>query len=156
MSENEQHPVDKAILDRDALRRAGLGRTVEDLLRPAWEHEDVLTLPQRQEILPEKRRRQRVVITGLGAITPLGLDVQDTWAGLLAGRSGIGKITGFDAAAYPCRIGGEVKGLAPADFLPLQGAQRLSRAGQFAVAATRQALRMPAWSRPLTGRRGWG
>ena len=60
--------------------------------------------------------RPRVVVTGMGAITPLGLNVQDTWQGLMEGRSGIGRITHFDASAYPTQIAGEVKFFAYSDF----------------------------------------
>ena len=54
--------------------------------------------------------RRRAVITGLGLVTPLGLDVPTTWAGLLRGESGIGYISLFDASTFPVRIAGEVKG----------------------------------------------
>ena len=53
--------------------------------------------------------RRRVVVTGLGVISPVGNDVQTAWSALLAGRSGIGPITSFDASSHSCRIAGEVK-----------------------------------------------
>lgn len=61
--------------------------------------------------------RRRVVITGIGLISPLGLDTPSTWEGLLAGRSGIGPITKFDAQSYPARIAGEVRGFDPEAFM---------------------------------------
>ena len=60
--------------------------------------------------------RPRVVITGLGAISPLGLTVAEFWAGLLAGRSGITRVTQFDASQLPCQIASEVKGFDPNDM----------------------------------------
>lgn len=129
-------------LDRDAARQAGLERGMEDLLRVPWEREDLLTLPQRQELSPQRRRRNRVVITGLGAVTPLGPTVKDLWEGLLAGRSGIGRIAAFDASPYTCRIAGEVRDVAPQ-------ADKLPRYVQFALAATRQALEDAAFEPPF-------
>ena len=58
--------------------------------------------------------RRRVVITGIGAVTPLGLNVADTWASLIAGRSGVGPITRFDPAGCPVQFAAEVKGFDPA------------------------------------------
>jgi len=84
--------------------------------------------------------RDRVVITGMGAITPLGLSVEETWQGLAAGHSGIGRITRFDPRGYPTQIAGEVKGFRPQDYMDLRKARRMSRFSQFAVAAARMAL----------------
>ena len=85
--------------------------------------------------------RRRVAITGLGAVTPLGNDVESTWAGLVAGRSGIGPLTAFDCSAYPVRIAGEVKGFRLEDRLPdARFARHLSRAAGFGVAASLEAL----------------
>ncbi len=83
---------------------------------------------------------KRVVVTGLGAITPIGNTVADYWAGLLAGRSGIGPITRFDAARHACQIAGEVKGFDPTDHMDRKEAKRMDRFAQFAVAASQQAL----------------
>ena len=82
----------------------------------------------------------RVVITGMGALTPLGNTWPDTWAGLLAGRSGIDKITAFDASDFPTRIAGEVKNFDPAQVLPVKRLRRSSRASHLAVAAAREAV----------------
>ena len=83
----------------------------------------------------------RVVVTGLGAITPVGNDVQSCWASLVAGRSGIDTIKAFDASAFPSRIAGEVHGFDPATVLGAKEARRMDRFVQLAVAATDEALR---------------
>ncbi|MCK4451236.1 MAG: beta-ketoacyl-[acyl-carrier-protein] synthase II, partial [Anaerolineae bacterium] len=83
---------------------------------------------------------ERVVITGLGAITPLALSVEETWQGLIAGRSGIGRVTQFDPSDYPTQILGEVKGFKARDYMNRKKAKRMARFSQFAVAATRMAL----------------
>ena len=83
---------------------------------------------------------ERVVVTGLGAITPLALSAEETWQGLIAGRSGIGRVTHFDASDYPTQILGEVKGFKPGDFMDHKNAKRMARFSQFAVAATKMAL----------------
>src|SRR5512140_758264 len=84
---------------------------------------------------------RRVVITGLGAVSPLGLTVDELWSGLLAGRSGIAPITQFDASHMPCQIAGEVKGFDPKNYIDGREARRMARCAQFAVAATQQALK---------------
>src|ERR1044071_2100611 len=85
---------------------------------------------------------RRVAITGMGAVTPVGNDVESTWQALLAGRSGVGPITTFDAGTVPVRIGGMVKDFDIELYVPDQHARRhLSRAAGFGVAATAQALK---------------
>ncbi|MEB3339132.1 MAG: beta-ketoacyl-ACP synthase II [Leptolyngbyaceae bacterium] len=83
---------------------------------------------------------KRVVVTGLGAITPIGNTLAEYWEGLLAGRSGIGPITLFDAARHACRIAGEVKGYDPHDYLDRKDAKRMDRFAQFGVSASKQAI----------------
>ena len=83
---------------------------------------------------------RRVVITGVGLVTPLGVGVEPTGEALCAGKSGIGPITRFDASAYPTRIAGEVKGFDAEAFLPKKEAKRTERFISYAVAATRMAL----------------
>ncbi len=83
---------------------------------------------------------RRVVITGVGLITPLGIGVNDTWYALCAGKSGISHITRFDTSGYLTQIAGEVKDFHPEDFLPKKEAQRTERFISYAVAATRMAL----------------
>ena len=84
--------------------------------------------------------RKRVVITGLGAITPIGNDLESYWQGLLAGRSGVGPITHFDAAQHTTRIAAEVKGFDPLQYMDRKDAKRMDRFAQFAVATSQQAL----------------
>ena len=83
---------------------------------------------------------KRVVVTGMGAVTPLGQTVAALWQSLLAGRSGIGPITCFDAQAYPARIAGEIKDFDPAQYLSPKEVKRTERFVQFAVAAAKQAV----------------
>lgn len=84
--------------------------------------------------------RKRVVVTGLGAITPIGNNLAEYWESLLSGRSGIGPITLFDASRHDCRIAGEVKGFNPHDYLDRKDAKRMDRFAQFAVGTSKQAL----------------
>ncbi|MGD8587017.1 MAG: beta-ketoacyl synthase N-terminal-like domain-containing protein, partial [Chloroflexota bacterium] len=89
---------------------------------------------------PTRPDRPRVVVTGLGAITPLGDSVQETWAGLLAGRSGAGPITLGDASSYPCQIMAELNGFDPQDYLPRKKVRQMPSAAQLAVITAGQAL----------------
>jgi 3-oxoacyl-[acyl-carrier-protein] synthase II len=90
--------------------------------------------------MKDRNIKERVVLTGMGALTPLGLSVDETWAGLVAGRSGITKITQFDASELPIQIAGEVKGFDPGVYMPIKEARRMSRASQLALAASTQAM----------------
>ncbi len=83
---------------------------------------------------------RRVVVTGLGAITPLGLTVDDYWQGLINARSGIGLITQFDASSYPVRTAAEVKGFDPENYMHIKRVDRTGRCTQFAIAAAKMAL----------------
>jgi len=83
---------------------------------------------------------RRIVITGLGTMTPLGLGVTKTWEGLCQGRSGIGPITRFDASNYPVRIAGEVKDFNPGDFIPKKDIKKMDKFIHFAVAASQEAM----------------
>lgn len=82
----------------------------------------------------------RVVITGLGAISALGSSVDKLWDGLINGRSGIRRITLFDASELPCQIAGEVSDFNPKDYMPLKEARRLARSAQMGLAAAVQAV----------------
>src|SRR5574342_627066 len=84
--------------------------------------------------------RPRTVITGLGAISPLGLTTAEFWSGLLAGRSGISRVTQFDCSALPCQIAGEVKEFDPRRYMDFKEARRMSRCSQFAIATAREAV----------------
>ncbi|OKH22838.1 beta-ketoacyl-[acyl-carrier-protein] synthase II [Hydrococcus rivularis NIES-593] len=83
---------------------------------------------------------KRVVVTGLGAITPIGNNLTEYWEGLLSGRNGIAPITRFDASQHACRIAAEVKGFDPHDYLDRKDAKRMDRFSQLGVAASLQAL----------------
>ncbi len=82
----------------------------------------------------------RVVVTGMGAVTPLGVGVAATWEGLCAGRNGIGRIQSFDAGAFASQMAGEVPNFDPADFIERKQIGRTARFTQFALAATSEAL----------------
>jgi 3-oxoacyl-[acyl-carrier-protein] synthase II len=83
---------------------------------------------------------RRAVVTGLGVLSPIGLTVDEFWANLTAGVSGIGPITAFDASALRVRIAGEVAGFDPSLYMPAKEARRMERFAQFAVAVSRMAL----------------
>jgi 3-oxoacyl-[acyl-carrier-protein] synthase II len=83
---------------------------------------------------------RRVVITGMGAVTPLGLSLDETWSRLKRGESGVGPITLFDASGLPVRIAGEVKNFNPLDYLDRRSARRTSRSSHLALAAAQQAV----------------
>ena len=81
-----------------------------------------------------------MVVTGLGAITPIGNTLTEYWEGLLSGRNGIEKITRFDPSKHACQIAGEVKGFDPHQYLERKEAKRMDRFAQFAIAASKQAI----------------
>ena len=84
--------------------------------------------------------RRRAVVTGLGAITPIGNDAETFWRSLLAGTSGVAPISTYDASGEEVRIAAEVKGFDPATWIDFKQARRMSRFSQFAVAAAAQAI----------------
>lgn len=88
----------------------------------------------------DKRGRPRIVITGMGIISPLGHTAQENWDSLLQGRSGIGPITQFDASGLPVLIAGEVKDFVPRDYIDFKEARRMSRVSQLATVAAQMAL----------------
>src|SRR5262245_44215188 len=83
--------------------------------------------------------RRRVVITGLGAVTPLGADVESTWQALVDGKSGAGEITQFDSSDYAVHFACEVKGFDPTEYIERKQARRMDRFAHLIVAAARQA-----------------
>ncbi len=82
----------------------------------------------------------RVVVTGMGAITPIGNNLEDYWQGLITGKNGIGHVTRFDTSKHACQIGGEVKGFDPHDYFERKEAKRMDRFAQFGVAGSLQAV----------------
>ena len=83
---------------------------------------------------------ERVVITGMGAITPLGLNVVDTWQGMVEGRSGVDYVTQFDASRFPTTFAAEVRDFDPMEYMSAKEARRIARATQFSLAASAQAM----------------
>ena len=84
--------------------------------------------------------KTRVVVTGMGAITPIGNDVESFWQGLKDKTVGIGPITYFDTTDYKCKLAAEVKGFAPKQYMDARAARRMEAFSQFAVAASKEAL----------------
>ncbi len=80
------------------------------------------------------------MVTGLGAVTPIGLNVEEFWKGLVDGRNGIAPITTFDTEKYNYKLAAEVKGFKPEDYIPLKRVDRTSRPTHMAIAAARQAI----------------
>lgn len=89
---------------------------------------------------------RRVVVTGLGGITPLGTGIEKTWERLLKGESGVDTIAQFDASAFPCRIGGEVRDFTPLDYVDRKEVKRMDRFTQFALAGATMAIEEAAVS----------
>ena len=83
----------------------------------------------------------RVYITGIGVISPLGLDLSSTWDGITEGRSGVDFLTSFDTEGFDTRFGAEVKGFDPEDYLERKDARRMDRFAQFAAVAAQQACK---------------
>ncbi|MDE2054693.1 MAG: beta-ketoacyl-ACP synthase II, partial [Xanthomonadaceae bacterium] len=85
--------------------------------------------------------KRRVVVTGLGMVSPVGNDVATAWKNVVAGVSGIGPITHFDASAFPTRIAGEVKDFDPAQFIPPKDIKKMDTFIHYGIAAGTEALR---------------
>lgn len=83
---------------------------------------------------------RRVVVTGMGAITPIGLSVEEFWAAVKSGKTGFAPITKFDASEYKCKLAAEVKDFDPAQYMDKKSARRMEQFCQFAVAAAGQAI----------------
>jgi 3-oxoacyl-[acyl-carrier-protein] synthase II len=84
--------------------------------------------------------RRRVVITGMGTVTPLGLSVAETWDALLEGRSGVDWLAGLDATPYPVKVAGQVKAFDPEKYMERKDARRMALFSQFAVKAAQEAF----------------
>jgi len=85
--------------------------------------------------------KKRVVVTGVGVVSPIGIEKGTFWDSLLNGRCGIGPITFFDPSSYPCKVAAEVDNFQPADFIPPKKVGRLSRGSQFGIVATQKAIK---------------
>ncbi len=95
--------------------------------------------------------QRRVVVTGVGLVTPLGTGVEKTWSGILAGQSGIGPITRFDCSAHKTKIAGEIRDFDPEQWLPKKSIRRLDPFIHYAVGAARMAWEMSGLPLPLEG-----
>ncbi len=84
--------------------------------------------------------KRRVVVTGIGVISPLGTGLEAFWTGLKSGKSGISTVEAFDISDYPTKIGGEVRDFNPADYIDKKDIRRMDRCVQFAVSASRMAI----------------
>ncbi len=84
--------------------------------------------------------KRRVVVTGVGLVSAVGLDTESTWQALLAGRSGVERISYFDTSKFPCKIAAEVKGFDPLDYVDRKNARKMDQFITLAIAASRQAL----------------
>src|ERR1044071_7551508 len=82
----------------------------------------------------------QVVVTGLGAVTPIGIGVEEFWRGLIAGKNGVSEITAFDTSSYPNHRGGQIKDFDPNRYLQPQQVKRLGRGSQLAVVAAKMAM----------------
>jgi len=91
--------------------------------------------------MPFNGERRRVVITGMGALTPIGLSVDEFWASLLQGKSGAAPITSFDASDYDTKFACELKGFDPLKFMDRKLAQRCDPFTQYALAAAEMAIK---------------
>jgi 3-oxoacyl-[acyl-carrier-protein] synthase II len=78
---------------------------------------------------------RRVVVTGVGLLSSVGIGTEATWQGVIAGKSGIGPITAFDAQLFSCRIAGEIQGFEPGNYIEKKEIKKMGRFIQFAIAA---------------------
>ena len=85
--------------------------------------------------------KRRVVVTGMGIVSPVGSTVETAWANILAGRSGIGPVTAFDASDYPVRIGGAVKDFRVEQYLNVKEAKKMDTFIHYGIGAAAQAIR---------------
>ena len=85
---------------------------------------------------------RRVVVTGMGAITPIGLGIEEYWNGIREGKTGFGEITYFDTTDYKVKVAAEVKGFKAADYMDKKTARRMESFSQYAVAAAKEAMEM--------------
>lgn len=88
-----------------------------------------------------KNQKVRVVVTGMGAVTPVGLSIQESWSALLQGKSGVGRITRFDVSQYDTKIAAELKGFDPLNFMDRKTAQRMDPFAHYGMAATEMAVK---------------
>ena len=92
------------------------------------------------DAMTQRNGHRRVVVTGMGVISPLGTTVEEMWERALRGESGITELTAIDASGYPCRVAGQVHEFDPTEWMDRKDARRMARFSQFAIAAGKQAL----------------
>lgn len=97
----------------------------------------------------DRQGRERVVVTGIGLITAIGTGVDPVWQALLEGRSGVRRITQFDASSLPCQIAGEIPDFRAEDYLPVKEARRMARCSQVALGCAQKAYSDAGLDRPL-------
>ncbi len=121
---------------------AEVEKEIDDILGRMEEGEVAKPVPKTRpkRVRKGKNERRRVVITGMGAVTPLGLTVDEYWQGLVEGRSGIAPMTLCDTTGLPCQIAGEVKGFDPLNYIDRKESRRMARFTQLIVASTRMAM----------------
>src|SRR3989442_5287179 len=95
--------------------------------------------------------RRRVVVTGLGLVTPLGIGIEANWESLVAGRSGIGPITRFDASGLPARVAGEVRDFEPERYIERKDLKKMDIFIQYAIAAAQMAVEDAGLPAPVPG-----
>ncbi len=123
---------------REVISEETLAEQIDQLLEDVLE-EDVLAAPLNLT-LEERDADRRVVVTGMGLVTPFGVGIKPFWSGLEEARSSIRRITLCNADDFPCQIAGEVPEFDPREYMDFKEARRMSRASQFAVAAARMAI----------------
>jgi 3-oxoacyl-[acyl-carrier-protein] synthase II len=121
---------------------ARLQLQLDDIAEEAWQKgpPEIVPEPLLQRVSLDERQRRRVVVTGMGALSPLGLTVGQLWEGLVAGRSGIGPLTHCDPTGYPTQVAGEIKDFDYRRYMDHKEGRRMARFSQIAVAATRMAI----------------
>ncbi|MCJ7522933.1 MAG: beta-ketoacyl-ACP synthase II, partial [Dehalococcoidia bacterium] len=117
-------------------------KQIDDLLSSISEEETIKPAPKTRAKRSRKGKggKRRVVVTGMGAVTPLGLTVDEYWKRLLEGESGIAPITRCDVSGLTCRIAGEVKGFDPGNYMEYKETRRMARFSHLIVASTRMAI----------------
>jgi 3-oxoacyl-[acyl-carrier-protein] synthase II len=84
--------------------------------------------------------KNRVVVTGMGVVSPIGIGAGSFWESLVSGKSGIRKVTRFDVSDFPCKVAGEVEGFDPLLYMDKKDARRMDRFVQYALAASKMAV----------------
>src|SRR4030042_2497050 len=122
-------------------RRSPRSRMLSTISIRRWQKSLNAVSDKEQDIKKESgNMKRRVVVTGLGIVTPLGIGVDKNWEAVCAGKSGIGPITRFDASDFSCRIAGEVKDFRPEDFMDNQMVRRFDIFIHYGIASARMAM----------------